>query len=204
MTVADLPLLNSAKISLNSLYLKRSAVNSCFADSMNRSVLASGVMSQEGSAGDLGKNISEISPKYLKYCFYVLEYFSLVGDSCCCPWIYLGEMTSRSGRTESLQLKRFWWALLIWHHRWKQNERCNGGRRNSLARKLGDPPVIPCAIQPPEDPHHPRSIVSYYQPRRGTGSRARLQWGITKVGQAVPVSRLLILEAASAAKLVTS
>jgi hypothetical protein len=107
MTVADLPLLNSAKISLNSSYLQRSAVNSCFTDSVNRSVLASVVMSQEGGAGYLGKNISEISPKNPKYCFYVLEYFFLVGDSCCCPWTHLGEITSRPGRNESLQLKRF-------------------------------------------------------------------------------------------------
>jgi hypothetical protein len=104
MTVADLPLLNLTKISLNSSYLQHSALNTRFTDSMNQSVLASIVMSQEGGAGDLGQNISEISPKY---CFYVLEYFFLVGDFRCCPWTHLGENTSRSSRTESLQLKRF-------------------------------------------------------------------------------------------------
>jgi hypothetical protein len=78
MTVADLPSLNSAKISLNSSYLQRSAVNSYFTDSMNWSVLASVIMSQEGGTRDLGKYISIISPNYPKYslrekCYMVSE-----------------------------------------------------------------------------------------------------------------------------------
>jgi hypothetical protein len=107
MTAADLPSLNLAKISLNLSYFQRSAVKSRFTDSMNWSVLASVVMSQESGAGDVGKNIMEISTKYPKYCFSVLQYFFLVGDSCCSHWTHHGEITSRTGIMESFELKRF-------------------------------------------------------------------------------------------------
>jgi hypothetical protein len=49
----------------------------------------------------------------------------------------------------------------------------SGGRRNSLAGKLGDLSVLPYAIQPLENQHHPRSSFSHDQPLRCVGSRPR-------------------------------